>query len=243
MNADLFALVNAILSAPDDDLLRLVYADWLEEHEKPTLAELTRLQCGVADHRDRKRGHMADIDDLATRRNVVHNLPEFYTERGAPWAQWGYFYRGLISYVTFPLDEFDPIELNQLGHTYGLQHIFVEKVTDVEKFAALLHWPVLSHIPTLTVTVDDPTGTITGTVLSIIARQRWTQKQEEVRIQGLSLVDRLAADGMRELENVIDDRFLQRVSLDVNSSSAQSPLIRRFQQIVRSMKTPRRKIR
>lgn len=40
------AFLRAILAAPDDDLPRLVYADWLEEHGKAKLAERIRRQVG-----------------------------------------------------------------------------------------------------------------------------------------------------------------------------------------------------
>ena len=34
-----------IWERPDDDAPRLVYADWLEEHDDPERAEFIRLQC------------------------------------------------------------------------------------------------------------------------------------------------------------------------------------------------------
>ena len=45
------ALLAAVLAAPDDDLPRLVYADWLEENGQPERAEFIRVQCDLAkDH-------------------------------------------------------------------------------------------------------------------------------------------------------------------------------------------------
>jgi uncharacterized protein (TIGR02996 family) len=41
---DELALLKAVVSAPDDDLPRLVYADWLDEHGRPERAEFIRLQ-------------------------------------------------------------------------------------------------------------------------------------------------------------------------------------------------------
>jgi uncharacterized protein (TIGR02996 family) len=38
-------LLEAIHADPRDDALRLIYADWLEEHELPAYAEFIRLQC------------------------------------------------------------------------------------------------------------------------------------------------------------------------------------------------------
>jgi uncharacterized protein (TIGR02996 family) len=42
------ALVLAVFAQPDDDLPRLVYADWLEEHGEATFAEIIRVQCALA---------------------------------------------------------------------------------------------------------------------------------------------------------------------------------------------------
>lgn len=41
-------LVNAVRAAPDDDLPRLVLADWLEEHDAPDWAEFIRVHCEAA---------------------------------------------------------------------------------------------------------------------------------------------------------------------------------------------------
>ena len=40
--------LRAILDRPDDDVPRLVYADWLEEHGDPARAEFIRVQCELA---------------------------------------------------------------------------------------------------------------------------------------------------------------------------------------------------
>jgi uncharacterized protein (TIGR02996 family) len=61
MTADESALLAAIEANPADDLPRLVYADWLEEHGHPIRAEFIRLQCEIAhletDRRDEVRPH------------------------------------------------------------------------------------------------------------------------------------------------------------------------------------------
>ena len=46
--ADRAALLQAVFDRPDDDLPRLVYADWLEEHGDPARAEFIRVQCRIA---------------------------------------------------------------------------------------------------------------------------------------------------------------------------------------------------
>jgi uncharacterized protein (TIGR02996 family) len=42
------AFLQAIIEAPDDEGLRLVYADWLEEQGRPERAEFIRVQCRLA---------------------------------------------------------------------------------------------------------------------------------------------------------------------------------------------------
>src|SRR6476659_7569532 len=44
MSSDRAAFLRAIAEQPDDDLPRLVYADWLDEHGEPERAEFIRLQ-------------------------------------------------------------------------------------------------------------------------------------------------------------------------------------------------------
>jgi uncharacterized protein (TIGR02996 family) len=69
------ALLAAIRATPDDDAPRLVYADWLDEHNQPERAEFIRVQVAVArrksrplrrreaellaEHHDTFAGHMA----------------------------------------------------------------------------------------------------------------------------------------------------------------------------------------
>src|SRR5262245_10972802 len=51
------ALLQAILADPEDDAIRLVYADYLEERGEPERAEFIRVQCDLArlDYKDPRR--------------------------------------------------------------------------------------------------------------------------------------------------------------------------------------------
>ncbi len=42
------AFLQDIVAHPDDDTPRLIYADWLDEHDRPKRAELIRVQCRLA---------------------------------------------------------------------------------------------------------------------------------------------------------------------------------------------------
>jgi uncharacterized protein (TIGR02996 family) len=48
MSDDRAAFLAAIIAAPKDDLPRLIYADWLDEHGEPARAEFIRVQCDLA---------------------------------------------------------------------------------------------------------------------------------------------------------------------------------------------------
>ncbi len=48
MSADESALLAAVAADPADDLPRLVYADWLDDHSHAVRAEFVRLQCRIA---------------------------------------------------------------------------------------------------------------------------------------------------------------------------------------------------
>jgi uncharacterized protein (TIGR02996 family) len=55
------ALVQAICAAPDDDALRLVYADWLEEHGDEARAAFVRVQVRLAATPEYDRAHQEDL--------------------------------------------------------------------------------------------------------------------------------------------------------------------------------------
>jgi uncharacterized protein (TIGR02996 family) len=98
------ALMAGILADPDNDLPRLVYADWLEEHGDPERADFLRLQCRIAE-RHRSEAVSADdadrlrVADLLTDHQTrwVAELPKF---RGISWSatRW---WRGFPSITVF----------------------------------------------------------------------------------------------------------------------------------------------
>jgi uncharacterized protein (TIGR02996 family) len=67
------ALNRAVAAAPDDDLPRLVYADWLEEHDEPAYAAFVRAQIELA--------QTSPWDPFAVR--LRHRDPDLIS--GAPW--------------------------------------------------------------------------------------------------------------------------------------------------------------
>jgi uncharacterized protein (TIGR02996 family) len=70
------ALLQAILDEPDDDGLRLIYADWLHDHGDPDRAEFIRLEIAMAPRLIRKNVAPNEWDDpeyhrLARRRDEL----------------------------------------------------------------------------------------------------------------------------------------------------------------------------
>jgi uncharacterized protein (TIGR02996 family) len=53
--------LDALLANPGDDALRLVYADWLEEHGQHRRAEFVRLQCTLATATEEEAATMEEL--------------------------------------------------------------------------------------------------------------------------------------------------------------------------------------
>ena len=67
-----------ILAHPEDDTPRLVYADFLDEHEQPHRAELIRLQVRLAKLSESVRRHGGDFESyLAEREPKSGKLPTY----------------------------------------------------------------------------------------------------------------------------------------------------------------------
>lgn len=84
-------LLQAILESPDDDMPRLVYADWLEETGRPERAEFIRL--GLKLHRPNQHRNVDDERRQADllplmRESWLKEMPQF------PGVRWRSFFRG-----------------------------------------------------------------------------------------------------------------------------------------------------
>ena len=62
--SDRLGMILAIHEQPDDDLTRLAYADWLEEHGEPDRAAFIRIQVELAELEDRGEGKSLEADEL-----------------------------------------------------------------------------------------------------------------------------------------------------------------------------------
>jgi uncharacterized protein (TIGR02996 family) len=97
------AFLQAIITAPDDDGLRLIYADWLEEHGLFERAEFIRVQIEVA-----------RLPEGAPRRGELQDREQELLERhGGEWAgsvrglvkNW-YFRRGFVEDIELAAEDF-----------------------------------------------------------------------------------------------------------------------------------------
>jgi uncharacterized protein (TIGR02996 family) len=93
------SLLRAVAAAPDDDAVRLVYADWLDEHGQPERAEFIRVQI--------ERGRLPEDDDRQAELAARERDPNYH--RRFRWtAVWprcvnGYHYvRGFPDRVGYP---------------------------------------------------------------------------------------------------------------------------------------------
>lgn len=114
MNDDQQALLNAILANPADDLPRLVYADWLEEHNDPDRAEFIRLQCEL--HPIRYQWHKPEVVRLLRReQQLLKQHRGAWLGTAAQWLtpvpkSWSPFERGFPTYIHFA-DRFGNVDL------------------------------------------------------------------------------------------------------------------------------------
>jgi uncharacterized protein (TIGR02996 family) len=68
-------LLTAIVADPADDALRLIYADWLDEHDQPERAEFIRGQIQLARVKEDSRG----------RRRLARRMRELLEAREQEW--------------------------------------------------------------------------------------------------------------------------------------------------------------
>jgi uncharacterized protein (TIGR02996 family) len=86
------AFLWSIKESPDDDGLRLIFADWLDDNGQPERAELLRLQVGLA------QLPIGDLHRVELQKRVNELLAAHERQWLGPWAEVGQFLGGgLIS--------------------------------------------------------------------------------------------------------------------------------------------------
>jgi uncharacterized protein (TIGR02996 family) len=105
LSPDEAALLKAVCADRDNDLPRLVYADWLDDHGRPERAEFIRLQVrAAAQPGDHTRYHVEPrVAELLTTHSGAwsRELPKWAVNKTFP-----EFVRGFIERFTFPAAQF-----------------------------------------------------------------------------------------------------------------------------------------
>jgi uncharacterized protein (TIGR02996 family) len=140
------ALLRAICENPDEDALRLVFADWLQENGNPEYAEFVRLQVR---HAELLRYGAADTDDLA------RTAAEIWLRFGERWraelpqvkgVDWhNAFFRGFVERVSVSSDT---VLVRHADAIFGqpIRQLVVGRFTGNKGFSSL---PGLRHLKTL----------------------------------------------------------------------------------------------
>jgi uncharacterized protein (TIGR02996 family) len=142
--ADNQTLLNAIVESPDDDAVRLVYSDWLEEHGEADRAEFVRAQIelarGIADDARRERLRQRERELLA-----AHELEWVGPLRAA--VRRATFVRGFVERVTVHPDRLK--RAAPLLESVPVRHLIVASRNEARDVGAVATLPQLGRITTL----------------------------------------------------------------------------------------------
>lgn len=127
------AFLDAIADNPDDDVARLVYADWLQERDRPedeARADLIRIQVRLA----QLRPDQADVEPLRRRERELLDQYETAWRQHLPvdttgrW-RWGAFERGFVE--TVEIDDwptFEPV-IAEVFHAQPVRQLMINGLT------------------------------------------------------------------------------------------------------------------
>jgi uncharacterized protein (TIGR02996 family) len=214
-------LLQAILDDPEDDGLRLVYADWLEEHGEPERAEFIRVQIELA--RDPRRG------DLEARERALlkEHEEEWAGPLRPPVGDWG-FDRGMPNVaVTVPDFLAHAAALSQSPSAPLLS--VVDHAVGTEDVRALAACPFLARVTALNLagwyTHDPKESLVDDEQASLLASSPYVSGLRSLNLRcnalgdvGLrSLASSRSLSGLRELD-LRANRFGNGGLLDLASS-------------------------
>jgi uncharacterized protein (TIGR02996 family) len=158
MDAEERALIAAIVAHPDEDTPRLVYADWLQEHDKPERAELIRAQIGLA----RSKGDIASAAQRNEWNARVRALLPVHSKQWRdqlpmiPRVRWGAFERGMIESAHLTIRKWDAEFTAGLASLFGHTPLRVLRVHFGEwhghtpaECAEMLRWEGLARFEEL----------------------------------------------------------------------------------------------
>jgi uncharacterized protein (TIGR02996 family) len=226
------ALLAAVVASPDDDLPRLVFADWCDEHGQPERAEFIRLQ--IENHRSGSRDGTSPaahrIAELFHKHQAewMADLPKVFRENARSWR----FRRGFLEdlpitaagfarltkkvWARHPIQEVDlrdvrgrlaavfaRPEMNRVRElTFHASH-HNEELTD-DDLAALAATPNLTGLRRLAVWTRN--GNALSDALahcpSLHVLERLSLSDESIDADGVATLTRTGADNLRNLKHL-----------------------------------------
>jgi len=145
------ALRAAVLADPDDDLPRLVFADWLDESGDPDRARFVRSQVALAalpEWDPRAVALRRTQSDWNVSQSMHRDLPTLSADRGLHWVAQDLFRRGFGHYAQVPILQALQRELPRLLHAVPIQRLGLYGATleQWKEFAASPWLPSIREI-------------------------------------------------------------------------------------------------
>ena len=140
--------VRAICANPDEDTVRLVYADWLDENGDPDRAAFIRLQIELArtDHKLPRHAELRDRVIAMVRAHGAAWLAEL-PSAGVSWDTgfpWGPFYRGFpVSAAVMHGERFIAESAERLFALTPIEHLVFPRIA-LDQIAQALACPHVS---------------------------------------------------------------------------------------------------
>jgi uncharacterized protein (TIGR02996 family) len=138
--------LRAICASPEDDTVRLVYADWLAENGDEDRAEFIRLQVAISNSSEMAGEQVTRADELRKKNEKLwkSELPRL---PGIEWAS--YFWRGFVSGVTVDTGKWLIQQREQIFQTAPIQSLVLNDA-GLATLQRVLEVPEIEHLTTLT---------------------------------------------------------------------------------------------
>jgi uncharacterized protein (TIGR02996 family) len=194
VSSDERGLLAAIVESPDDDVPRLIYADWLDEHGQGHRARLIRVQCesrrlfaSESEEDQRRWEELAENDEFPLLYELEiglrEQLPEFdgLTWLGDPENEHpdDYFDRGF--FVALGAEDWPALERHgaEAFAASPVRRLKVGRLT-VRTAAALAQWPLLARVRELELNE----AKVTDSALAALARSPHLSELSRLKLEG-----------------------------------------------------------
>ncbi len=150
------ALLRAVCENPDDDLPRLVFADWLDEHDEPARAEFIRVQVEFAQRASNGLGADPKLRRIDREIWAVHGQrwqAELPRIQGVEW--FSECFRGFVERVSVSSDSLIVERADDILSAAPIQHLVIHDFRGRAGFSDL---DALRHLRTLSLTITRSTN-------------------------------------------------------------------------------------